>query len=62
MTKPAIIFCLDTPSKIYRDVYNNERFILRAKMSKQTLRRRSLHIGKTHDQHLEAFCRGISAC
>jgi len=31
-------------------------------MPKQTQRRRSLHIGKTHDQHLEACCRGISSC
>jgi len=28
----------------------------------QTQRRRSLHIGKTYDQHLEACCRGISYC
>jgi len=40
----------------------NKNFILRRKILKQTLRRRSLHIGKTHDQHLEACCRGISSC
>jgi len=28
----------------------------------QTQRHRSLQIGKTHDQHLEACCRGISSC
>jgi len=39
---------------------NYERFILRCKMTYQTQRRRSLHIGKTHDQHLEACCRGIA--
>jgi len=27
----------------------------------QTQRRRSLHISKTHDQHVEACCRGISS-
>jgi len=32
------------------------------KHAMQTQRRRSLHIGKTHDQHLEACCRGISSC
>jgi len=41
---------------------NNERFILRRKMPKQTQRRRSLHIGKTHGQHLEVCCRGLSSC
>jgi len=41
---------------------NNEKFILRRKMQKQTQMTRSLHIGKTHDQHLEACCRGISSC
>ena len=31
-------------------------------MPKQTQRRRSLHFSKTHDQNLEACCRGISSC
>jgi len=31
-------------------------------MPKQTQRRRSLHIVQMHDQHLEAWCRGISSC
>jgi len=34
--------------------------MLRRKMQKQTQMRRSLHIGKTHDQHLEA--RYLEAC
>jgi len=38
---------------------NSERIILRRKMPKKSQRCRSLHIGKTHDQHLEAYCRGI---
>jgi len=38
------------------------RYILRCKKPKQTQRHRSLHIGKTQDQHLEACCRGISSC
>ena len=29
-------------------------------MQKQT--QRPLHFGRTHDQNLEAFCRGISLC
>jgi len=33
---------------------NNLTFIIRRKHAMQTQRRRSLHIGKTHDQHLEA--------
>ena len=41
---------------------NNENFLLRLKMQKQTHRRRWLHIGRTHDQHLEACYRGISFC
>jgi len=36
---------------------NNLTFLLRLKHAMQTQRRRSLHIGKTHDQHLEAYCR-----
>jgi len=40
----------------------NEKFILRHKMQKQTQGRRSLHISKTYDQHLEACCKGISSC
>ena len=32
------------------------------KMQKQTQRRRSLHFDRTHDQNLEACCRGISFC
>ena len=31
-------------------------------MQKQTQKRRSLHIGRTHGQHLEACCRGIFSC
>jgi len=41
---------------------NNVTFIMRLKLAMQTQRRWSLHIGKTHDQHLEACCRGISSC
>jgi len=40
----------------------NLTFILRLKHAMQTQRRRSLQIGKTHDHHLEACCRGISSC
>jgi len=36
-------------------------FILSLKHAMQTQRRRSLHMEKTHDQHLEACCRGFSA-
>jgi len=32
---------------------------MRLKHAMQTQRRRSLHIGKTHDRHLEECCRGI---
>jgi len=39
---------------------NNPTFILRLKHAMQTQRNR--YIGKTHDQHLEACCRGISSC
>jgi len=38
---------------------NNKKFILRRKMQKQTQRRRSLHIAKTYDHHLEACCGGF---
>jgi len=31
---------------------------MRLKHAIKTQRRRSLHIGKTHDQHLEACCGG----
>jgi len=41
------------------DNNNNLTFIMRLKHAMQTQRRRTLHIGKTHDQHLEACCRGI---
>jgi len=52
-----------TNTTVRNELYNNnEKFILRRKMQKQTQRRRSLHIGKTHDKHLEACCRGISSC
>jgi len=37
---------------------NNLLFIMRLKQAMQTQKRRSLHIGKIHDQHLEACCRG----
>jgi len=52
----------ETVAALYNNYNNNERFIIRRKMLKQTHRRRSLHIGKMHDQHLEACCRGISYC
>jgi len=39
---------------------NNLTFILRLKHAMHTQMRRSLHIGKRHDPHLEACCRGIS--
>jgi len=41
---------------------NNLTFIMRLGNAMQTQRRRSTsakHIGKTHDQHLEAYCRGL---
>jgi len=38
---------------------NNLTFIMRLGNAMQTQRRRSLHIGKTLDQHLEACCRGM---
>ena len=31
-----------------------------ASKCRSKLRGRSLHIGRTHDQHFEAFCKGIS--
>jgi len=34
---------------------------MRLRHAMQTQRHRSLHIGKTHDQLLEACCRGISS-
>jgi len=33
---------------------------MRLKHAMQTQRRKSLHIGKTHDQHLEAFAEAFS--
>ena len=41
---------------------NNEKFILRLKMLKQTQGHKSLHFGRAHDYNLEACCRGISSC
>jgi len=38
---------------------NNLTYIMRLKHAMQTQRLRSLYIDKTHDQHLEACCRGI---
>jgi len=40
----------------------NLTFIMRLANAMQTQMRMSLHIGKMHDQHLEASCRGISSC
>jgi len=53
----TIGLCIYNVRKHYYNNNNNERFILRRKMPKKT---QSLHIGKMHDQHLEACCRGIS--
>jgi len=38
---------------------NNLTFIMRLGNAMQTQWRRSLPIGKTHEQHLEAYCRGM---
>jgi len=46
----------------YYNSNDNLTFILRIKHAMQTQRRRSFHIGKTHDQHLEACYRGIYSC
>jgi len=58
-----VILCfLETFGVKIKNNNDNKRFVMRRKMPKQTQRRRSLHIGKTHDQHIEACCRGISFC
>jgi len=54
LTKPV---CLSDVMCEFLKIHNNNKeiLILRHKMPKQTQRRWSLHIGKMHDQHLEAF-------
>jgi len=63
--KYAAMVCKVVGKPLKSEMFNNNNnltFIMRLGNAMQTQRGRSLHIGKTHDQHLEASCRGISSC
>jgi len=49
------------PCPVVRNANIFQREIYIASQNAEALCR-SLHIGKTYDQHLEACCRGISSC
>jgi len=57
-----VINCCIVNDCINCGINNNLTFILGLKHAMQTQKCRSLHIGKTHDQHLEACYSCISSC